>query len=203
MSRPAAKIMVFTEWLDRRSERRRSSWLICRRYRRLIVVTELQIAIIAAFIGAVIGAILGVAIKIFVDRRVDAKNRRIVRSEDWLEDALNHADFVRDHIQSIRAEVSAPLGFDPDAISRAILRQLTNDDGPTRLGGASGYKGSTDLGAYVTKVNEAWMAVRFATMDDEHSASPAQEEHDPIYAVQWYETALWNFADAARKELGP
>jgi hypothetical protein len=40
-----------------------------------------------------------------------------------------------------------------------------------------------------------------ATMDDQHGAPAESEEYEPKHVVQRYETALANFAEAARRRL--
>jgi hypothetical protein len=150
----------------------------------------------------VIGAVFGVVVKAVVDPVLERRKRRSERVERWLEDSLEHADRVLVYIQQIRSENTARLGFDLDEIAREIVRSLTTDHGPGPFAEAAKRSTSDDLRRFAQSASEAWMAVKFASMDDEHGAAPAIDEHEPPYAVQWYETQVGNFAHEARKILG-
>ena len=149
-----------------------------------------------------IGAVIGVIVKAVVDPVLESRKRRSERLERWLEDSLEHADRVLAHIQQIRSENTARLGFDLDEITREIVRSLTTDYGPGPFSEAAKRSTSDDLRGFAQSASEAWTAVKFASMDDEHGAAPATEEHEPSYAVQWYETQVGNFAHETRKILG-
>jgi hypothetical protein len=150
----------------------------------------------------VVGAVIGVVVKAVVDPVLERRKRRTERLERWLEDALEYADRVLAHIQQIRSENTVRLGFDLDGFAREIVRSLTTDYGPGPFTEAAERSTSDDLRSFAQSASEAWIAVRFAGMDDEHGAAPATEEHEPSYAVQWYETQVGNFAYEARKILG-
>ena len=152
-------------------------------------------------LGVVLGAVLGVGIKASIDPMLEARSRRIHRRETWLEDAVKHIDRVLLHIQTVRSENTAALGFNSDLIARAILRTLTPEFGPEPLKPVAGRTHPPEIAEDVTRAAEAWMAVRLATMDDQHGAEAAEEKYEPMYALQWYETSLLNFADDARRRL--
>lgn len=122
--------------------------------------------------------------------------------ERRLSSAVERAAAVGNHIQDIRAEVTSPLGFDLEQISRVILQRMTfSEDGPSFLKGIPRQDVTQEVSDYIAKVEEAWIAVRIAKMDDEHGAEAAELMHEPINAVQCYQTALSNFIWAAEKEL--
>jgi len=150
----------------------------------------------------VIGAAVGIGVKAVVDPVLERRKRRSERLERWLEDSLDHDDRVLAHIQQVRSANTTRLGFDEDAIAREIVRSLTPDLGPEPFTEAAERSTSAELGRFAQSATEAWIAVRFATMDDEHGVPAATEEHEPAFAVQWYETQARNFAYEARRILG-
>jgi hypothetical protein len=149
----------------------------------------------------VLGAVLGVGVKAFVDPYLDARKRKSIRGEGWLEDAIKHTERVLLHVQTVRSKHTAALQFDGDRIARAILRSLTPEFGPEPLQPAAGLPHPRELAEDVKAATESWMAVRLATMDDQHGHSNDEEQYEPMYALQRYETALLNFAFDARKQL--
>ena len=152
-------------------------------------------------LGVVLGAVLGVGIKAVIDPLLDARSRKIHRRETQLEDAVEHIEQVLLHIQMVRSENTAALRFDGDLIARAILRTLTPEFGPGPLKPVADRPYPPALVDDVKAASEAWMAVRWATMDDQHGAEAAEEKYEPMYALQWYETSLLNFAADARRVL--
>jgi hypothetical protein len=153
-------------------------------------------------IGAVIGAVIGLVVKALIDPVLERRKRRSERLERWLEDSLDHADHVLAHIQQVRSINSARLAFDGNEIAREVVRSLTTDFGPGPFNEAAKRSTSDDLRRFAQSASEAWTATRFASMDDEHGVAPAREEHEPLFAVQWYETQVSNFAYETRRILG-
>ena len=152
-------------------------------------------------LGAVLGAGLGIGVKALIDPLLSRRARRTTRRESGLEISVQHVDRVLLHMQTVRSENTAPLRFDGDQIARAILRTLTPEYGPSALKPVDSQPYSKDLSDDLQAATEAWMAVRVATMDDQHGARAAEEKYEPMYALQWYETALINFASDARRQL--
>ncbi len=126
-------------------------------------------------LGVVLGAVLGVGIKAIIDPLLDARGRKIHRRETQLEDAVEHKEQVLLHIQKVRSESTTALRFDGDLIARAILRTLTPEFGPGPLKPVAGRPYPPGLTDDVNDATEAWMAVRLATMDDQHGAEAAEE----------------------------
>jgi hypothetical protein len=152
-------------------------------------------------LGAVLGAVLAVGVRAFIEPLLSRKDRRVARRETGLERVIQHVDDVLLHVQTVRSENTAALRFDGDRIARAILQTLTPEFGPGPLQPVDGQPYSPGLSADLDAVSEAWMAVQLARMDDQHGAPAAEEEHEPMYALQWYETSLLNFSAAARRQL--
>lgn len=152
-------------------------------------------------LGAVLGAVLGVGVKAVIDPVLDRRGRRALRRETGLEAAIRHVDRVLLHVQTVRSENTAALRFDGDQIARAIVRTLTPELGPRALEPADGQPYASKLSDDLRAAKEAWMAVRLAFMDDQHGAEAAEEKYEPMYALQWYETSLLNFAAEARRQL--
>jgi hypothetical protein len=152
-------------------------------------------------IGAVLGAVLALGVKAFVEPLLNRRDRQATRRESGLERAIQHVDRVLLHNQAVRSENTAALRFDGDSIARAILRTLTPEFGPGALKPVDGQPYSATLSADLEAASEAWMAVRLAIMDDQHDAQAAEEKYEPMYALQWYETSLLNFASDARRQL--
>lgn len=148
-----------------------------------------------------LGAVIGLLLRALVDPVLDRRKRRSERLERWLEDGVKHAENVLGHITSVRSDVTGPVGFDADEIARAIVRSLTPEFAPDPLAAAAEHEKSDELRALAAKAGEAWMAVRIASMDDEHGVEAEDPLHEPLYAVQWYETSLRNFEYEARRKL--
>lgn len=147
----------------------------------------------------VLGAVLGVGIKAFVDPVLETRRRRRVKREEWLEDALRHAEGVRHHLQSVRMTVSAPLGYDGDAIAAAIIGSLTEEHAPRT--GATSFVADDELDRTVRFLHDAWITVGITRADLQHGAEPAEEKYEPLFAEQAYSIALDNFVSAARRHL--
>jgi hypothetical protein len=148
-----------------------------------------------------LGAAIGVVLKALVDPMLERRSRRAVRREQWLEDALDHADGVLSHIQAVRVAQTAELRFDGDLIARAVIRSLTETFSPSAIETLAEHEDSGDLARFIASTREAWMAVRIAAMDDQHGVPAAEDKYEPMYALQWYETALLNFSKAGRRAL--
>ena len=116
---------------------------------------------------------------------------------------MKHAESVLAHITATRSEAIAQGQlFDPDALALTIVRSLDTQYGPQPLlHAAKQDSAAKELLPLANSAQEAWMSVRMAIMDDQHGAAAAAEKYEPMYAVQWYETALQNFAAAARRSL--
>lgn len=148
-----------------------------------------------------LGAGLGVLVKALVDPWLAARNRKVERREAWLQEGLDHAEAVMAAIRTVRSSVTAQSGFDNDLIARHILRSLTDEFGPSPLAAVVRHESDEQLRKFATQAQEAWRAVRFASMDDEHGVPAADVLHEPANAVQWYVTSLDNFASACRARL--
>jgi hypothetical protein len=138
---------------------------------------------------------------VLLDPILERRARGPVRTEKWLEKAVEHADEIQTHIQEVRNAVSSPMGFDADAIAAEIARTLTSRWGPEPLQTAADHTDSKELKKYASNASQAWIAVGVARTDTEHGVISEDELQQPLYAVQWYTTQVGNFADEARKIL--
>ncbi|WP_433264814.1 hypothetical protein ACQPZF_36165 [Actinosynnema sp. CS-041913] len=162
--------------------------------------TELNATLIA-LLGAAAGAVLTIMFRIIVEPYIEGKKDQRKRKDRWLEDSLKHSEDVLARMNEVRRVRTTELAFDLDKISRAILRTLTSGDGPSPLKAAAEHSNSEEVKESAAAAEKAWIVLRIATMDDEHSAEAAEEKYEPIYALQRYETALRNFAWSARRAL--
>jgi hypothetical protein len=130
------------------------------------------------------------------------KRERIeTRQENWVQDALNHAEKVLRHIDDTRSASIQEGGLmKPDQIDLAILEALTPEYSPARLEVVEALD-DVSLKEALANVQEAFRAVRIAQMDLANGAAPASEEYEPMYVVQWYTTQLTNFRSVARRLL--
>jgi hypothetical protein len=123
------------------------------------------------------------------------------RKEEWLQEALNHAEEVLRHINAARAAAIQEIGLiEPDRVQIAILEALTPEYSPDKLKVVEALDDDVLKGAFAN-VQEAFRAVRIAQMDLAHGAPAYSEEYEPTYVVQWYTTQLTNFASVARRFL--
>ena len=166
-------------------------------------------AIIAIIFLVIVGGTTAFALHRFAPaatRTDDSPDRKRIdrvesRKEDWLQEALNHAEDVLRRIDAARASAIEAGGLmQPDQIQVAILEALTPEYSPDRLKVVEALNNDA-LRESLANVQEAFRAIRFAQMDLAHRAAPASEEHEPTYAVQWYTTQLQNFASIARRLL--
>jgi hypothetical protein len=149
----------------------------------------------------VLGLMGGIFVKGLIEPLIEARSRKAARKENWLEDAIRHAEEIQTHIQSTRTAVTSALGFDGEKISAAIVQGLTPEYGPSRIEDNVKHLESDALKKRVGEIKNAFMAVRMAAMDIEHGAEPASEEYAPTFATQWYDTSLSNFVSEAREML--
>lgn len=152
-------------------------------------------------VGAVLGAAISVLVKAFIDPVLDRRKRKTERRERWTEDAVEHATAVRARIHAALSDAISQGGlFDGEVLARAQLASLTDDCNPGPLTVAAEHDKSGKLDAPAAAAREAWMAVKFATMDAAYGAEPSSVEHEPENAVTAYDVALGNFVAAARSE---
>lgn len=148
-----------------------------------------------------LGILIGLLLKVKVDPILKRSERAEERREEWLQDALDHAEAVLAHIAETRSAIVNNGGLaEPESIGVALVTELTPDFGPRKFEPVRKIK-SPELERLLEDVSSAFRAVRMAGMDVEHGAEPASDEYEPTYAVQRYETQLRNFADEVRKKL--
>jgi hypothetical protein len=166
-------------------------------------------AIIAIVFLIVVGVIVAFALHRFAPPAAktqdDGQRRKTERAEsrkeDWLQEALDHADAVLQRINAARSVAIQQGGLlDPEQVQIAILKALTPEYSPEKLGKVEGL-GDITMREALANVSEAFRAVRIAQMDLANGAAPSCEEHDPAFAVQWYTTQLSNFRSAGRRLL--
>jgi hypothetical protein len=157
--------------------------------------------VLLVVLGAVLGAVLTIAGKVLVDPILARRSRETERTERWLENVVEHAEGIEEHIQEMRNAVTSALGFDADAIAATIALSLTARWGPAPFRAAADHLNSADLKKSSNNIDEAWIAVGIARTDSEHGVISDEELYQPLYAVQWYETQVSNFEYEARKLL--
>lgn len=157
--------------------------------------------VLLVVLGAVLGAVFATLGQVLFGPGLARRSRRKERPERWLETAVDHATEIRAHIQEVRNAVTSAMGFDADAIAATIAQTLTSRWGPEPLKTAADHTDSEALAGYATNASEAWIAVGLARTDAEHGVIAEEEMHQPLYAVQWYETQVGNFEYEGRKLL--
>ena len=157
--------------------------------------------VLLVVLGAVLGAAFTVGGKVLLDPVMARRSRQTERTETWLETAVEHATEIQSHIQEVRNAVTSAMGFDADAIAATIAQTLTARWGPGPLTTAADHTDSNALAKYASNASDAWIAVGVARTDAEHGDMSEEELHQPLYAVQWYETQVGNFEYEARKLL--
>jgi hypothetical protein len=150
-----------------------------------------------------LGVLLGVLIKALVDPRLERRKRTTVRKEQWLEDCMARANDILNHISEERSQALTEYGYgNMDAVTKRVVLSLTQRYSPGPLAEAAREHNDNELTRFASSASEAFMAVSVARGDIQHSVEPAEEQYDPMYALQWYTTQLSNFASAARRRLG-
>jgi hypothetical protein len=167
-------------------------------------------ALIAVIFLVIVGATTIFALHRFAPAATPAQDHSLqhkkmerveTRKENWLMEALNHAENVLRHINATRAAaIQEGSLMKPDRIYLAILEALTSEYSPDKLEVVEPLD-DDGLKKALANVKEAFMAVRVAQMDLVHGTAPASEEYEPMYVVQWYTTQLTNFASLARSLL--